>query len=518
MPTALERTCRATAGPRPAEVRYNDWRGVRLPDAGTFRPTLPVSVVVPCFEAPDALALTLAGLAGQDYPRELFEVVIVDDGSEPPLRRPSSTPLDVKRVRQQRRGFGLARARNTGARAAAHPILVFLDADVIAEAGLLAAHARWHHTVSDALTLGFCASVSVAGIDAGTVLGRAGSLRELFADRPFDPPWWERHMARTGGLTSRHEDLFRAVTGHNMGISRAFFEAVGGFDESFARYGGEDTEFGYRVQTRGGLLTPERGAFAWHQGRWSEGREAKARDQALQRAKLAGLIADPGFRAAAPGRIHPVPRHVVTVEAGNAPVARVAAAVQTLLADPAGDLAVRVDLPPGRAGDGMHRLAQRFGHDPRVRVAPERPALDEFPTSPLHIVLPAGAPVAGGAVRTLRAALGDAVAAHGVLEDGSRVSIARAWALHRAQRTGRDAAEFGDTRTIRPAMLGLRSVPRPPAARASPGRLRARMRPGSAAARLRAEARHVRGVPSAWRFLAWLAGALRWRLRHGAGR
>ena len=114
MPTALERTCKAAAGPPPAAVRYNAWREVRVPDAGTFRPSLPVSVIVPCFEAPDALTLTLAGLAGQDYPRELFEVVIVDDGSEPPLRRPASTPLDVKLVRQQRRGFGLARARNAG--------------------------------------------------------------------------------------------------------------------------------------------------------------------------------------------------------------------------------------------------------------------------------------------------------------------------------------------------------------------------------------------------------------------
>ena len=154
MPAASERACREAAGPRPAAVRYNDWRRIGLPEAGTFAPTLPVSVVVPCFEAPDALALTLAGLEGQDYPRELFEVVIVDDGSEPPLRRPAPAPLDVKVVRQERRGFGLARARNAGARAAAHGILVFLDGDVIAEAGLLAAHARWHHAVSDATPAG----------------------------------------------------------------------------------------------------------------------------------------------------------------------------------------------------------------------------------------------------------------------------------------------------------------------------------------------------------------------------
>ena len=138
MPAASERASREAAGPRPAAVRYNDWRRVRLPEAATFVPALPVSVVVPCFEAPDALALTLAGLARQAWPRALLEVVVVDDGSEPPLELPAlpvPAPLDVKLVRQARRGFGLARARNAGARAAAHPILVFLDGDTIAEAG-----------------------------------------------------------------------------------------------------------------------------------------------------------------------------------------------------------------------------------------------------------------------------------------------------------------------------------------------------------------------------------------------
>ena len=516
MPAASERACKDPAQPWPAAVRYNDWRRIRLPDPATFVPTLPVSVVVPCFEAPDALALTLAGLAGQDYPRELFEVVIVDDGSEPPLELPApvasgSTPLEVKLVRQARRGFGLARARNTGARAAAHPILVFLDGDVIAEAGLLAAHARWHHTVSDALTLGFCAYVSVAGIDAASVRGRTGTLGELFAGRPFDAPWQERHMARTGALTSRHEDLFRAVTGHNLGISRAFFEAAGGFDESFARYGGEDTEFGYRVQMHGGVLAPERGAFAWHQGRWAEGRAAKERDQELQRAKLAGLIADAGFRGAGagPGPIHPVPRHVVTLEAGDVPAARVAAAVEVLLGDPAGDLAVRVEPPPGRGGEGLARLVERFGADPRVRVAPQCPALDAFPASPFHLTLPAGAAFGHDVVRAMRAGLGDAVAAHAVLRDGSRISIARSWALHRARRSGRDPAEFGDVRTIPAATLG-------PHRKAA---LAAWMRRGmpAAAARVWAEARHVRGVRSVWRFLAWLAVGLRWRSGHARG-
>ena len=500
----------AAKAPRPAAVRYNDWREVALPGVEAFAPMRGVSVVVPCFEAPEALALTLAGLEGQRYPRTLFEVVVVDDGSEPPLEARSATGLDVRMVRQERRGFGLARARNAGARAAAHDILVFLDGDVIPEAGLVAAHARWHHAVSDALTLGFCAYVSAAGIDAVAVRARAGPLGELFAGRPFDPPWLERHMARTGDLTSRHDDLFRAVTGHNFAISRAFYEEVGGFDESFARYGGEDTEFGYRAQVRGGLLVPVREAFGWHQGRWGADRARKEREQAEQAATLAHRIADPGFRPAAPGRSWAVPRHVVSVDAGAAPAERVLAAAEALLADREDDLVVWIELPAGREADRA-RLEEDLGPDPRVRIGSGRAAIEAFAASPFQISVPAWAGLRPGLVGKLRAALGDAVAARVKLGGGGGVSIVRSWALHRARRAGGRPGRFGEVRTLN--------------ARARPWRGRHAARPwrGSrgaraAVARVWAEARHVRGARTGWRFLAWLAAALRWRLRERAGR
>ena len=498
----------SAGAPRPAAVRYNDWRTVPVPEAAGFTPTLPVSVIVPCFEAPEALALTLAGLERQDYPRELFEVVIVDDGSCPPLSVPSPTPLDVTVVRQEGRGFGLARARNAGARAAAGDVLVFLDGDVIAETGLLTAHARWHHVVSDALTLGFCAYVSMQDIDAAEVRRRPASLAELFADRPSDPPWLERHMARTGDLTSRHDDLFRAVTGHNFAISKTLFEEAGGFDESFVRYGGEDTEFGYRVWCRGGLLVPVRDAFGWHQGRWAEGRETKERNQDIQGAKMADLIADPGFRRLSSGPTFRVPRHVVTIEAGEAPADRLLEATENLLADPAGDLAVRIEVPAGRAG--LSGFEERFGLDSRVEVAPAGTALDAFPASLFHVAVPGGTVPGRGLVRGLCAAMGDAVTAETTLGDGSRVSVTRVWALHRARRAGGVAADYGEARTVRALRL---SLGRMFAAGRRLGRARQRRGLRAVMARVWAEARHVRGLSTGWRFLVWLAGAARWWLR-----
>ncbi len=430
---------------------YNDWRQVALPAPGAFTPELPVSVVVPYYAAPAELARTLAALEGQTYPRGLFEVVVVDDGSPEPLARPRSTPLDVKVVRQEDRGFGLARARNTGVRAAAHDIVVFLDGDMLPEAGWLAAHARWHHEVSDAVTLGLWDRVPVDGIDAEMIRNRPGTLKELFEGRKgavVDREWLESDLSRTDDLTSRADDSFHVVAGGNLGVRREFYELVGGFDESFTQWGGEDTEFGYRAYTRGGLLVPARDAFAWHQGSWEEGRADKEKSQELQQAKCAHLIAHRGFRSGLKGRTFTVPQYVVTLRGDGLPAERLLKAVEHVLAGPMHDLVVRVELDEDHPA--LAWLERQLGPDPRVRVAPARSALEEFPASSFQVALPAGRRLHADVVHRLRAELGTAVVGRAVFPDGSRASITRAWALHRALRAPGelDASDFGVEVTI----------------------------------------------------------------------
>ena len=496
--------------PPPARVRWNDWPALRMPEGGGFVPSMGVSVVIPYCDAGEALGPAMAALEGQDWPLDLLEAVVVDDGSRPPLA-PPDTPLDLRVVRLEDRGFGLARARNAGARAARHDILVFLDADVVAAPGLVAVHARWHHAVADALTLGFCRSVDADGVDADAV--RAAGPAALLADRPCDPPWNARHLAASGEMTAWRDDLFRAVTGNNLAVSRGFFEEVGGFDEGFERYGGEDTEFGYRAQAGGGLLVPVRDALGWHLGRWHEGRAEKGRDAGIQQGKLAGLIPLPGFRDAAPGRIHQVPRLVVTVDAGDAAPERVFEAVEDVLADPVGDLVVRVAVPAGFSAAGLDWLESRLGPDPRVRLGPARAALDAFPSAWAHMALPAAAPRHPGLAGTLARALEGRSEVTGVLADGSRVVAARTWALARAHRAGGKAGDYGAAATVRLA---------PPCPAPGPRSLRAlgrgsrpavsRWAPGGTAGRILDEARHVRGLRTGWRFLGWFGRALAWRL------
>ena len=490
---------------------YNDWRQVELPPLREFRPELPVSVIVPYYAQLEELGRTLAALERQTWPRDLFEVVVVGDGSPEPLSEVGRSlieraPFAVRVVRQEDRGFGLARARNTGARAAAHEVLLFLDGDMLPEAGWLLAHARWHHAAPEALTLGLRAHVSVEGVDAAAIRNRPGTLTELFADRSMDRTersWVESHLRRTDELTSTADDLFQVVARGNFGIRRGFYGLVGGFDESFTEWGGEDTEFGYRAFTRGGLFVPVRDAFAWHQGSWEDGRAAKQRSQELARAKLAHLVAHPRFRSESQGRVFTVPRFVVTIRGGVLPAKDLLKVVERVLRGPPHDLVVRLELPADHAGRAW--LECQLGPDPRVRVAPPCPALLEFPASPFQVTLPAERRLARDVVRRLSTALGTAVFGRCVFPDGSRASIARAWALHRAQRTSWEAADFGEVVTIPPG--DLESAPA--------GRGKTVPAGGAAAGpvvrgweRFGAEFARIDGPRAAWRFVRWIGGAV----------
>jgi len=93
------------------------------------------SIIVPVYNGAETLDACLEALVGQAYPREQFEVIVVNDGST------DETPQIAARypVRLINLGSNEGRivARNTGARAARFENLVFNDARVIPERDLL---------------------------------------------------------------------------------------------------------------------------------------------------------------------------------------------------------------------------------------------------------------------------------------------------------------------------------------------------------------------------------------------
>ena len=97
-------------------------------------PTKKFAVIIATHNRPRQLADCLASLASQNLPVEDFEVVVVDDGSQPkldPNNLYSGKRLDLKLIYQTNKGP--AEARNAGARSAEGKYLLFTDDDCTPE-------------------------------------------------------------------------------------------------------------------------------------------------------------------------------------------------------------------------------------------------------------------------------------------------------------------------------------------------------------------------------------------------
>ncbi len=96
---------------------------------GSFAP--PVSIVVPAFNEATGIERAVGSLAGSDYP--VFEIIVVDDGSEDETAELVER-LDLERVGIVRQAnAGKSAALNTGIAAAAHSLVVAVDADTVFE-------------------------------------------------------------------------------------------------------------------------------------------------------------------------------------------------------------------------------------------------------------------------------------------------------------------------------------------------------------------------------------------------
>ncbi len=327
-----------------------------------------IGVVVVHFEQPAQLARTLAALAVQTLPP--VDVVVADDGSAtlPVVGRPD---VPVRVVSQPDRGFRAAAARNLGARHVEGEVLVFLDADTAPEPRFLEELTRRVAVCPDVLAVG-------RRRHADPVTGR---------ELP-EPAWLRDAYAASRDLLDADGRSFRFVISAVLACRRSLFDDLGGFDERFVGYGGEDWDLAYRAWNAGAVLVHERGAVAWHDGPDWAGRPDEQDRKALEAARLAELIPEPHTRgAAAPG-----PVWDVLVDAGPGEAVR-----RSLAAQSHRDLAVR---PPGRewTADQLRRA--------RVRMVVE-------------------APLPPSAVAAVVAALADGDAGSAtVLVEGDRVATA----------------------------------------------------------------------------------------------
>src|SRR4051794_34400017 len=101
------------------------------------------SIIIPTYSRPEALTNCLEAIALLDYPRDRFEVIVVDDGSPRPADQivaSFSSRFAVRSLRQQH--AGPAAARNQGAAGARGDFLAFTDDDCLPDRDWLRIFAR----------------------------------------------------------------------------------------------------------------------------------------------------------------------------------------------------------------------------------------------------------------------------------------------------------------------------------------------------------------------------------------
>ena len=250
-------------------IRGNQWRSLQPPMIGAWEPRLTVTMVIPAHNAEATLPYCLAGLAAQTYPSHLLQVVVVDDGSDPPLVLPDLRPENTHVLRTSE-SWGRAHACALGAEYAEGDVLHWLDADMLLHHDEVEAQLRWHHLIDHAVVLGHKLFVDPSDglVDVQTAYdhvasGRAGDMFEGRWTARHD--WVEEFAAKHDGLNAAAFHAYLVHVGASASVRRDFYETSGGMDSDLKL--GEDVELGYRLAQRGAVFVPDNEARSWHLGR-----------------------------------------------------------------------------------------------------------------------------------------------------------------------------------------------------------------------------------------------------------
>ncbi len=216
----------------------------------SHRPKSPlISVVIPTFNRAALLSATLESLAAQSLPKNRYEVVVVDDGSEdatPKVCRDFASRMQLKYLHID--NSGIAAAKNTGIAVSRGRILLFADDDDIADNRLLEEHLKAHKQYPQK-------NVAVLGYTTWAPTLSVMPLMHYVTDIG-------RFLFAYGDLKDGQMLDFTYFWGGRSSCKRSFLAKHGVFNRQF-RTIIEDMELGYRLSKFGFRVVFHRAAVSY---------------------------------------------------------------------------------------------------------------------------------------------------------------------------------------------------------------------------------------------------------------
>ena len=191
------------------------------------------SVIIPSYNRPKQLEACLESLTQLEYPRDRFEVIVVDDGSDSPLDTvvaPFKDSLNLRLIRQN--NAGPAAARNGAAQQASGKYLAFTDDDCRPATNWLQALENCFTATPDRIV--------------------GGRTVNALADNPYSTT--SQNIISMGyAHYNAISDQARFFASNNMVVPADRFRELGGFDQSFTT--SEDRELCDRWLHQGYQMT-----------------------------------------------------------------------------------------------------------------------------------------------------------------------------------------------------------------------------------------------------------------------
>jgi len=214
-----------------------------------------VTLIITTYNRPDALDLVLLSIASlEQLPNE---IIIADDGSKPETKRlieQWQPRLPITHIWQEDNGFRAAKIRNLAVMAAQSDYLIFLDGDCLVRTDFITHHlqiAELGHIVPGSRVL-----------LSESLTDRVLKQQEPILQWKFSH-WLFAFLLRrfnrvtpfislpNGNWRKWRNQSWGGVRACNLGIWRADFLAVNGFDETFREWGYEDADLAIRLYNNG---------------------------------------------------------------------------------------------------------------------------------------------------------------------------------------------------------------------------------------------------------------------------